>query len=531
MPDPSTTPQSDDKLTQVIGQALLATQQLDHPRANQLLEEAIESFAQSGPELEMARLILAETSLVVGRWERARLELDRLLKSPSSVETQIRAMLGLGELLSMRGQPEHARDFLDKAGRLAEYNSLQRWILKCTERQAALAGHTGEMDRCRDLLEQAEIQIKALQSDPAWAELSAALDTQWGLYHFRLSQRSSSEERLSKALQTLRDGKCQSLEEPRILRYLGVMASQRLEHQLSLNLHLEALALYVKAGHRFGQAKVYDSIGRTLQGANRLHEAALTFKKSERICLQLGAHAQLATLYGKLGQVAMLGENMDEAIHYFLEDLELSRRYRNDYALGYSYRNLGRCLMQVGRFEEALVNFQESISLFQDVEDWRNLARVYMDLGFAYAKAGHPMEATEMRQRAAGLFQEHDLQREMIFLGCLDGIVARAENKLEESETHFKACIEALVGGASGVWLAETYCELGLLYRQFNMPGPATVAFKSAVRTAQKAGLSRQVTRYLHELESVDEIELIRLWMEDLPAHSESETVAATTGE
>jgi len=504
----------------LIDQALQATQQMDHRRAHSLLEEAIGARAPD-LELEMASLMLAETHLILGRWEQAKQKLESLLESPSTVEVQIRAELALGELFWVRGTPEKAREFLIKAGQLAESNSLPSWTLLCLVRQAALAGETGELDRCLDLLEQAEILIKAWRGDPAWAELSAALDTQWGLYHFRQSQRESAEERLNKALQTLRQGHCQSLEEPRILRYLGVMASQRLEHQHSMQLHLEALALYTRAGYALGQAKAYDSIGRSLLQANRLTEATLTFKKSERLCLQLGAHSQLATLYGKLGQVATLGHDLDGAIQYFQKDLMLSHRYRNDYALAFSYRNLGRCLMQVGQFEEALSNLNESISLFQNVEDWRNLARVYMDLGFAYARANHTQDAVDMRQRAAGLFQEHDLVRELTFLSCLDGILARSENKLQEAETHFKTCIEALIGGASGLWLGESYYELGLLYRQFDLPSQAYEAFKSAFRSAKDAGLPRHANRYLQELDSLDEVELIRVWMEELPEAAE----------
>ena len=515
--------QPENELSQAIAGALAAVEEMDHQRANQLLEDAIRTTSDSSPEIEHARLILAETSLVVGRWERAQRELDRLLDNPTTPEFQIRTLLGLGELFSMRGEPEQARDYLSKAAQLADSNQLARWSLECLERQAALAGKTGEMDTSLGLLERAEKQLLAFQGDPAWATLSAAMDTQWGLYYFRLSQRSNAEERLTKALETLRSNHCQTLEEPTILRYLGVMASLRREHQLALNLHLEALALYSKAGHRYGQAKVYDSIGRTMQGANRLDEAVFTFKKSESLCRRLGAHAELATLYGKLGQVAMLREDMEGAIRYFQKDLELSSRYRNYYALGYSYRNLGRCLMQVGRFEEAVVNLKESIGLFQYVEDWMNLARVYMDLGFAHAKAGQLKEAAEVRQRASALFQEHDLQRELTFLSCLDGILARADQQLEVAENHFRNCIAALEGSSSSVWLAETYYELGVLYRQFNQSDRATEAFKSAVRTARAAGLTRQVGRYLQELETLDEIELFRVWMEDLPDHTESQ--------
>lgn len=510
-------------LSLALAEAQKSIQELDYPKANQVLEDAIRSTPEGAPEMEMARLVLAETSLVIGRWERAQRELDRLLQKPTDDEIQVRTLLSLGELFSMRGEPDQSRTYLARAAQVLESGKLPRLSLDCLIRQAALAGKTGEMDTHRSLLEKAEKQLEAHAGDPQWAEIGAALDTQWGLYYFRLSQRGNAEERFAKALETLRLGHYQSLEEPNILRYLGVMASLRREHKASLGYHLEALALYSRAGDRYGQAKVYDSIGRTLQGANRLDEAVFTFKKSESLCRRLGAHAELATLYGKLGQVAMLREDMEGAIRYFQKDLELSSRYRNYYALGYSYRNLGRCLMQVSRFEEAVVNLKESIGLFQYVEDWMNLARVYMDLGFAHAKAGQLKEAAEVRARAAALFQEHDLNREMTFLGCLDGILARADNQFELAETHFRTCIQALEGGSSSVWLAETYCELGVLHRQCNKIAEATEAFKSAVRTARGAGLDRQVGRYLQELETLDEIELFKVWMEDLSDSGESQ--------
>ena len=66
------------ELSAALDQAQEAIGKLDYSKANQLLEEAIRARSEAGPEVEMARLLLAETSLVVGRWERAQRELDRL---------------------------------------------------------------------------------------------------------------------------------------------------------------------------------------------------------------------------------------------------------------------------------------------------------------------------------------------------------------------------------------------------------------------------------------------------------------------
>src|SRR5690606_29213479 len=108
--------------------------------------------------------------------------------------------------------------------------------------------------------------------------------------------------------------------------------------------------------------------------------AIFSFKKAESICRRLGANSELATLYGKLGQVYMIREDYETAVKYFRRDLDISSRNGNYYALGYSYRNLGRSLIQVGITEEAITNLKESIGLFQYVEDHLNLGRVYMDL-------------------------------------------------------------------------------------------------------------------------------------------------------
>lgn len=518
----SVTETRDSELEQANQRAEEMISSLDHPGANQLLEEILRTPFPPGPELNQARLLLGETSLVIGRWERAQRELERLAEAKPNPEILIRCRLGLGELYSMRGEPDQARQHLSQALQCAEQSNLERWIVLCQVRLGALAGQTGELDTAKNLLEKAEKVCSQKREQRDWVEIGAALDTQWGLYHFRLSQNRAAEEKLEGALEALRNHHLCSLEEPHILRYLGVMASLKRENKRSLQYHLEALDLYGHAGNRYGQAKVYDSIGRTLQGANRLDEAIFTFKKAESLCRRLGAHAELATLYGKLGQVAMLRDDMEGAIRYFQKDLELSNRYRNYYALGYSYRNLGRCLMQVGRYPEAVVNLRESLGLFQYVEDWLNLARVYMDLGFAHAKAGEIKEAAEVSQRADALFKEHNLHREAPFLRCLEGIVARSQGNFDEAERNFRECIDQLQGKSSGGWLAEAYYEMGILYREFKHVLKAVDAFKAAVRTARAAGLNRQVGRFLQELEDLDELELFRVWMEDLPAVGDS---------
>ena len=536
-------------IKKVLAHAQDRMAELDFAGAITKIEHALRSTLPSEePTLAVRkmRLLYGESCLVTGRWDRAQREFERLLQVAGADESSLtdaserdvflRAQVGMAEIHSKRGEPDKSKEALQQSRQLADKASDLKWSLRLQIYLAEQAGQTGELDSARSMLESIEKQLPAYPPtdddvDPdeiaPWRDLWADLETQWGLYFFRLARPKQAEERFEKALSFHQEADHHRLEMASVYRYLGVQASLSRHFRKALQLHLEGLSLYIKAGCRYGMAKVYDSIGRTFLSANRLEEATYTFRKSEQLCRRLGANPELATLYGKLGQVSMMKEDFEGAIRYFRKDLEISSQFRNYYALGYSYRNLGRCLLQVGKFSEAVTNLKESLGLFQYVEDGMNLGRVYMDVGFAHAKAGELDEAVEASEKARSLFKEHSLVKENAFLQCLEGIIARGHKKDAEAEKFFEDCIRSLTGGGSGVWIAETYYELGLLYRAQNKLEQAVDSFKAAVRTARSSGLARQVNRYLSELENCDEIQLFEIWLEELPVPRESAEAAA----
>lgn len=248
-----------------------------------------------------------------------------------------------------------------------------------------------------------------------------------------------------------------------------------------------------------------------------MEEAIFSYKKAESICRRLGANSELATLYGKLGQVYMIREDYETAVKYFRRDLDISSRNGNYYALGYSYRNLGRSLIQVGITEEAITNLKESIGLFQYVEDQINLGRVYMDLTQAYVKAERAQEAREVASKAQAIFEEQQMDRELAFLKCLQGVVCRLTRDYANAERLHTEAIEELPEKGPQAWRAEAHYELGILFRQQKRYPEAVAAFRDALDIARAAGLSRHTGRYLRDIESLDETELYRAWMKDLP--------------
>ncbi len=473
-----------------------------------------------GRELKVARARnrYARSCQVVGRWDRAQREYRRVVESELEGDDRwvvAEALLGLGVTLSRRGERDEARDHFEEARDVAEELELLERKAEALCHLAASAGRTGELEEARNLLEEARAFISDAPDSESGRELSALFYSQYGLYYFRVGNQSAATENFEKALNIL--GKQPSLEGASCRRYLGVMCGLKGQHRKTLEHHLEALQTYKMAGCRYGQAKVYDSIGRTFLANNRMEEAIFSFKKAESICRRLGANSELATLYGKLGQVYMIREDYETAVKYFRRDLDISSRNGNYYALGYSYRNLGRSLIQVGITEEAITNLKESIGLFQYVEDHLNLGRVYMDLTQAYVKAERGQDAREMAVKAEAIFQEHQMDRELAFLKTLKGVISRLSRDYEQAEKLHRESIEELPVKGPQAWRAEAYYELGILYRQQKRLAEAVSAFRDALEIARAAGLSRHTGRYLRDIESLDETELYRAWMKDLP--------------
>ena len=469
-------------------------------------------------KVAQARNRYAKACQVVGRWDRAQREYRRIVESELEGDERsavAEALLGLGVTMSRRGERDEARDHFQEAREVAEELGLNEMKATAMCHLAAASGRTGELEEAREILEKTKEFVNFEPTEASSRELLALFNSQNGLYYFRTGNNASAKEFFQKALDTL--GEQPSLEAAACRRYLGVMCSLKGQHRQTLEHHLEGLRIYKTAGCRYGQAKVYDSIGRTFLANNRMEEAIFSFKKAESICRRLGANSELATLYGKLGQVYMIREDYETAVKYFRRDLDISSRNGNYYALGYSYRNLGRSLIQVGITEEAITNLKESIGLFQYVEDHLNLGRVYMDLTQAFVKAERSQEAREMAVKAEAIFDEQQMDREMAYLKTLKGVICRLTRDYDQAEKLHRESIEELPEKGPQGWRAEAHYEIGILYRQQKRYAEAVAAFRDALDIARAAGLSRHTGRYLRDIESLDETELYRAWMKDLP--------------
>lgn len=503
----------DTNYDQLLSQGLKLEEELSFEEASVRYSQAAESAADN-VELVETSMRLAHCHTVLGRWSAAEQQLQKVLDLNTGKADQVRALLLRGELLDMRGLPEFSGECRRQACQLAAELSPELRALAAV-RLAEHLGHVGNLAEAGQHLEQTGGLLNDIEDDTHRRRIEAELYVQRGLCYFRLSKLREAYNHTQRAVDLL-EAPADALQRAKALRYLGVVTSLRRQHRTALLLHLDAKQIFRRARCPFGQAKVYESLGRTFMALNRLEEAVFSFRRCESLCLELGAQAELATLYGKLGQVYMLREDYESSVLYFRKDLALSSQFRNPYALAYCYRNLGQCLVQTQSLDEAVESLQASAALFGQVGDSFNEARVQMDLCQAHLLKGQTSEAALLVARAREAFQERRMDKELAFLQSLGGTVARMEGRYEDAAAQLNESILQLAKFGDSAWLAEAYFRRGMLAKDRGLRKHAVADLKNAVRVARRAGLSRETGNYLEELKNLDERELYLTWMEGI---------------
>ncbi|MBM3462101.1 MAG: tetratricopeptide repeat protein [Armatimonadetes bacterium] len=453
---------------------------------------------------------------ITGEWDAAEAAYNEALDKCSEAQAYERgcAYSGLATLKGYRGEYEDALQDLAHAmkhARNADSPALQA-LYKC--QQAGIFSRTGDQSRARNLLDEA-LEAVAESEDEACRYVRSQASLGHGLHAFREGDLTRAEEHMGQALSLLSEDDY-PVERGEVLRYLGVIKGALGQNAEAMRCLVAALRLFREAGYTYGQARTYNSIGRTFLQSTRLEEAIFYMEKGVRICRELRAEAELATVYGKIGNAYMLCEDYGRAVHYLLQDLELSNRFKNYYALGYTHRNLGRCYTMGGNLEDGIQHLNESLGLFQFVEDSANTARVYIDLCQANTERGKLQDARQFGQKALNLLTGHKMKMEAAYAHVVLGGIERRLGNLDASTMHLSEAMPDLETAGKSSRLAEAFYETGQLAADRGEREKAFQNLERALQCAKELGLKKHATRCFAVMEHLGDLELLQLLSRDM---------------
>ena len=502
----------------------------EYERANDLHARALEVLFElgSGPGLaeERAQLrnLRAQHFLYLGLWEQALGELDRVLALREDLADPalvIRAQVMRAQAHGAYGEYEEALGILRGTLPLAEALGDPVEQARVHGLLGALLARIGEHEAGGESLQRALDLLPEPLADAESGILRATALSQLGLAAFRQRQGEQAREYYQKSLEILGRWGSESEAESETWRFLGVLWSVRGRFGVALRHLRRALRGYLRNRMPLGRARVYNSLGQACLEMGRLDDALLFLGKAEQICLELGAEAELAAVYGKLGAVHLHRGDYARAVELHRRDVELSRRFGSLRTLAFAIRNLGLSLRASGDLGEAGRCLQEALESFQKLQDQGFAMQVKMDLAEVWLDWGRLPEADQCLRRAWELLRADSPDLDRARLWILRGTLERLRQRWEEAHEAYLEALRLLSDVGPTASLAQVRYELGALHAESRDVEQAVYHLRECLALARPLGAAHLADKAMRLLDSLDEVEVVDLLLEDLEVPGE----------
>ena len=193
---------------------------------------------------------------------------------------------------------------------------------------------------------------------------------------------------------------------------LGLVAKEKEDHILSLELLHKSLELYKAMGNHSAVASIYNSIG-TLHVNKHDYGQALNAYNMALFIYNNRNHENredLGNCYNNIGVVYHKQKKYLEALDYYRKALEIFERiFPEDHPqLGGSYHNIGDVHFSLGHHVYALEYYNLGLTIKEKSLPAKhiNIATTYQSIGFAHECSGDSKQALLNYQKAGAIYQE-----------------------------------------------------------------------------------------------------------------------------
>ena len=478
------------------------------------------TFTQGGADQEAeARLVRADLALQLGRWPQVLEDgaaVDALGPKLGDRSLLIHARLLQARIHGYRGRYQDCERLLGEARDLAEEHGdpLDRALVYLE--LGGMHSKSGQLTAGQRELARARMLASGPVTDARSARVAVLLAMEDGLAAFRQGQTDEARRFYDLALSMSRQYLPRSQYEGDANRLLGIVASVQGGYVAALRNYLRAVELYRELGFVLGQVKVYGSIGQALLELSRVDEALSALNRARKLAGRLGAETEKAALYGKLGNIYREREEFDKAVECHLKDVELARRFGSERSLAFAFQNLGLSYRARGEADEARSYLNDSLERFLALGDRSRAARVRLDLAEVWLEQGHPQEADEQLQAARDYLDSGQSQPDRVRLLLLHGAMLRDLRRTTEAGRDLVEAMRLLGEQQPSALLAEAHYEMARLYQAMADSHQAVEHLKAALALARHLGLNRLVNSVVGLLEQINELELLRLIVQEV---------------
>jgi len=205
-------------------------------------------------------------------------------------------------------------------------------------------------------------------------------------------------------------------------------------YALSMDAYFKAANIYDSTGNKLGLAKCYNNIGELYKKIDDLDKALEYHLQSLELKIGLMGPDYPFLSYINIAEIYLAKDNYDEAEKYYLK-IKTSGEGSDPMKTAYSYVGLGRIALERKQFEKSEEFYFKALTIRQDTEDRRGVAD-------AYFKIGELMQAQRLHDSAEVYFNKalgeaNDIGAKDMALKALYG-----KTLADSSRNNYKAALQ-----------------------------------------------------------------------------------------
>ncbi|MEU6597360.1 tetratricopeptide repeat protein [Streptomyces flaveolus] len=186
--------------------------------------------------------------------------------------------------------------------------------------------------------------------------------------------------------------------------HLGIALREAGRVEEAIDAHTNARDTFQTAGDRLNEAMAWSNLGTALLEASRVEEAIAADTRARGLFQAAGDHQREASAWDSLGLALREKGRVEEAIDAHTNARDMFQTAGDRHGAAGAWNNLGIALRTAGRVEEAIAAYGESLALCQEFEDWYGKGTTLHNLAFAHAAAHRPVKARAAYLQAAEAF-------------------------------------------------------------------------------------------------------------------------------
>lgn len=206
------------------------------------------------------------------------------------------------------------------------------------------------------------------------------------------------------------------------LTNLGNAYAQLGNQSRAIDLHQQALDIYIETDDRSGKGDSLDNLGIAYFLSGQKNRAIEFYEQALTISRDLGDKRREGHSLGNLGLAYKELGDLQRAIEFYDQQLAIAREVKDSLSEGNGLANLGSAYLALGNLTRAMELYQESLRVARELGAKRGEASALFNISTACLALGERDEATRYAESALRIFERIDDPFTDQVLQRLDGL-------------------------------------------------------------------------------------------------------------